>query len=176
MSSPLYQPLQFSDSFRLLYLLPGADEDTISTQLKCERLEVKPHYEALSYEWKSPAVDRTIRCNQQALTITGGLAAALKRLRSTSQGRWLWVDAICIDQRDVLERNQQVAMMRDIYMKAETVLIWLGEDGPHSAEAIQMIQNLAHIFLTRSMTFESKQSALLHYPTLDSIPDRASLN
>ncbi|KAK4569323.1 hypothetical protein LTR86_003085 [Recurvomyces mirabilis] len=175
MSPLLHEPLRFTDSFRLLYLLPGANDDTINTQLRYERLKVKPQYEALSYEWATPALDVMIRCNQQALTITGGLAAALKQLRSTSQGRWLWVDAICIDQGNTLEKNQQVAMMRDIYMKAERVLIWLGEDVPHSIEAVHMIQNLAQIFLTRSMTLGSTQSALLHHPTLDSIPDKASL-
>ena len=41
-----------------------------------------------------------------------------------------WVDSLCINQEDVPERNQQVALMADIYGKAGTVAIWLGPD-PH---------------------------------------------
>jgi hypothetical protein len=37
-----------------------------------------------------------------------------------------WIDAICINQLDVPERNQQLAMMKWIYFRADTVVIWLG--------------------------------------------------
>jgi hypothetical protein len=40
----------------------------------------------------------------------------------------LWVDAICINQKDVNERGHQVGIMRDVYSKAARVLIWLGEE------------------------------------------------
>ena len=41
---------------------------------------------------------------------------------------YLWVDAICINQLDVKERSSQVAMMLDVYTKAEKVFAWLGDD------------------------------------------------
>lgn len=40
----------------------------------------------------------------------------------------LWIDALCINQADHIEREEQVRLMSDIYANAETVLIWLGED------------------------------------------------
>ena len=39
----------------------------------------------------------------------------------------LWVDAVCINQKEPEEQSSQVAMMADIYSKAWGTLIWLGE-------------------------------------------------
>jgi hypothetical protein len=35
----------------------------------------------------------------------------------------IWVDAICITQGDIAERNKQVTRMRDIYTQAQ--IVWL---------------------------------------------------
>ncbi|KAG5807705.1 hypothetical protein H9Q74_007679 [Fusarium xylarioides] len=40
----------------------------------------------------------------------------------------LWIDAICINQDDIAERNSQVAMMSQIYGSARCVVAWLGEE------------------------------------------------
>lgn len=39
----------------------------------------------------------------------------------------LWVDQICINQKDIRERDQQVMLMRDIYATSQMVCVWLGE-------------------------------------------------
>ena len=36
--------------------------------------------------------------------------------------KYLWTDAICINQADLNERKAQVLMMGDIYWRAETVI------------------------------------------------------
>ncbi len=58
------------------------------------------------------------------------LGLALKRLRHPEQSRVLWIDAVCINQDDIQERSQQVAMMGDIYKQASRVLTWIGEPSP----------------------------------------------
>lgn len=40
------------------------------------------------------------------------------------------IDRLCINQEDVEERNQQVGMMGEIYTRASTVHVWLGEGAP----------------------------------------------
>ena len=40
----------------------------------------------------------------------------------------IWVDAVCINQDDVNERNAQVMRIRDIFGQSFAVMIWLGED------------------------------------------------
>ena len=42
-------------------------------------------------------------------------------------GVYLWIDALCINQRDIPERNRQVSQMRDIYATASCLFIWLGD-------------------------------------------------
>ena len=39
---------------------------------------------------------------------------------------YFWIDAICINQRDVLENGVQVALMRRIYEEAAGTIVWLG--------------------------------------------------
>jgi hypothetical protein len=38
----------------------------------------------------------------------------------------LWVDAICINQQDKVEKTAQVSRMHEIYSAASNVCIWLG--------------------------------------------------
>jgi hypothetical protein len=49
------------------------------------------------------------------------LLAALKALRHPQEDRYLWIDAICINQADIGERNHQVEMMSTIYGQAKRV-------------------------------------------------------
>ncbi|MCJ1263714.1 hypothetical protein MMC22_003584 [Lobaria immixta] len=85
-------------------------------------------YGALSYTWGQTTANIPITINNQHdFLVTENLAAALRRLRRTVEPRWLWIDAICIDQNNKAERGQQVAMMGEIYKRANNVLIWLGE-------------------------------------------------
>jgi len=44
----------------------------------------------------------------------------------------LWIDAICIDQRDYEERNTQVGLMGQVYSKAFLLVIWLGPEDSSS--------------------------------------------
>ncbi|KAM0253873.1 hypothetical protein ACHAQJ_007104 [Trichoderma viride] len=46
--------------------------------------------------------------------------------KDISTSSTLWIDAICINQQDVSERNVQVAMMARIFQTAHVVLGWLG--------------------------------------------------
>lgn len=96
--------------------------DNSPNQIPCE-------YEALSYVWGAQSTLHTIQISSSALPITANCYAALRSLRRQSEDRLLWVDSICIDQtpEGTPERDQQVAMMGQIYHTARDVCIWLGE-------------------------------------------------
>ena len=68
------------------------------------------------------------------------LYTALKRLWQPNSGLLLWVDAICIDQTNVIERNQQVQLMKDVYSQAKETIIWLGESDRESDLAMDLIK------------------------------------
>lgn len=53
------------------------------------------------------------------------------------------VDAICINQEDILERSEQVAKMGLIYEKASSVLVWLGPLSLHSGVGMEILRYFA---------------------------------
>ncbi|KAM7211194.1 Heterokaryon incompatibility protein (HET) domain containing protein [Rhypophila decipiens] len=87
-------------------------------------------YEALSYSWGSycslPTSTSTIQCNGIPFSVTATLFDAQTRLRMPATARTLWIDAICINQDNPLERAQQVNLMGEIYKGAGRVVVWLG--------------------------------------------------
>jgi hypothetical protein len=83
-------------------------------------------YDAPSYTWGSGETTRTILCNDIELPVGENLFRALQELRwSQEQDRYLWVDAICINQSDIKERGEQVQNMLQIYRLSTTVITWL---------------------------------------------------
>jgi hypothetical protein len=43
---------------------------------------------------------------------------------------------LCINQSDILERNDQVRQMQDVYQGAKSVHIWLGPQHPDTGPAV----------------------------------------
>ncbi|KAM0512083.1 hypothetical protein ACHAPE_009231 [Trichoderma viride] len=84
-------------------------------------------YNAVSYEWGNAEAAAQIQINNQAVSIRQNLYDFLEILsQSAYKDEWLFIDAICIDQGNILERNAQVQRMGDIYRQAQVVLVWLG--------------------------------------------------
>lgn len=128
-----YDPLPDNrTSFRLLELLPGTYDELLRFRLRTQPLHhAPPPYEAISYVWRVFNDDRdhaTIQYDDgpQQLAITRNLQSALKSIRKPDSIRLLWTDAICINQNDHNERNDQVRCMRTVYKNASQVLAWLG--------------------------------------------------
>ncbi|KAH8649706.1 heterokaryon incompatibility protein-domain-containing protein [Tricladium varicosporioides] len=84
------------------------------------------HYEALSYAWGDPTPVCSIQCNGVDIGIALELATALEYLRPQAGKRYLWVDALCINQGDLPEKARQVKNMLRIFEKADSVIAWLG--------------------------------------------------
>jgi hypothetical protein len=123
-----YTSLTRPVEIRLLELLPGHRYDVIKCRLVVVSVENINSYTALSYTWGDPKKTANIECEGQKIAVTVNLESALRRLRDTKKVRRLWADAICINQKDVREREQQVVLMKNIYQNAEKVAIWLGPD------------------------------------------------
>ncbi|PHH84878.1 hypothetical protein CDD83_1229 [Cordyceps sp. RAO-2017] len=129
-----YETLPTPTAFRILELQPAHEGSPISCVLHTIDWPVVPQYEAISYAWGDPEVQASIICHGKRLEITKSLESGLTHLRLQDRSRYLWADAICINQKDVLERGRQVQQMRRIYHNAKTVLIWLGPDSAGQAE------------------------------------------
>ena len=87
-------------------------------------------YLALSYAWGEPIFSEHIHdiATGNSTRITSNLHAALQTLRRRDQDLYIWIDAVCIHQSSMLERNHQVKNMASIYRQASEVLVWLGQE------------------------------------------------
>jgi hypothetical protein len=128
MSTFHYEPLDFDyPTFRLLRLCKGSGLD-----IECELFQASfvsddiIPYEALSYAWGGTEMSATVYIDGHTLAVTENLYLALRYLRSPKADRYLWVDAICINQGNYQERGHQVKQMGSIYSQADQVLFWLG--------------------------------------------------
>ncbi|KAH8687097.1 heterokaryon incompatibility protein-domain-containing protein, partial [Tricladium varicosporioides] len=127
-----YTSVAGAAEFRLLQVHPGVGSAPIVCSLEVKSLNDEPIYEALSYSWGDPSVRMTIACDDKDIEVTVNCQQALQHIRHPEKARTLWVDAICINQSSIPERNQQVPLMGRIYRQASSVLIWLGAEADQS--------------------------------------------
>lgn len=122
-----HTPFKFPDlELRLLVLEPGKEGADLHCQLTTVASVSARNYEALSYCWGTGESTVRIFVCGKAMQVMPNLEHALKNLRREKRHRVIWADAICINQSDISEKNQQVLRMRIIYENATRVLIWIG--------------------------------------------------
>ncbi|KAH7377533.1 heterokaryon incompatibility protein-domain-containing protein [Cadophora sp. MPI-SDFR-AT-0126] len=130
----MYEPLPGPGWFRLLVIEPWcADNDKLRCNLRAVRLDdAAGRYSALSYCWTQPVRDAVhgLLCNGLAIDVGENLRLALENIRYRTLPRIVWVDALCINQDDLAERNQQVQLMGQIYQQAIEAIVWLGDSFP----------------------------------------------
>ncbi|KAL9133452.1 MAG: hypothetical protein Q9175_005369 [Cornicularia normoerica] len=80
-----------------------------------------------------------------SFSVTPNLESALKRLRALYLARKFWIDQLCIDQDNLREKEQQLALMADIYRRSCRLLIWLGDDGDESRKSYKIIDRLLRL-------------------------------
>jgi hypothetical protein len=136
-----YAPFKSSEDIRTLHLQPGKKEDSIICFLTHVSFASKPTYKALSYTWGTDSKTHTVYCAGKVLPITANLYSALRRFREEDSECIIWADAICINQNDIPERNQQVQIMRQVYASASEVVIWLGEEAEGDERAFNFVNS-----------------------------------
>ncbi|KAK8127873.1 heterokaryon incompatibility protein-domain-containing protein [Apiospora sp. TS-2023a] len=121
--------------------VPDQEDNPSFTPPHLQRSEVI--YEALSWCWGREAADCAIHIRRGSkkykLRAKKELVLALKYLRDDREDRYLWIDAVCINQANPTERNHQVQIMAMIYSRAKKVCVWLGDDDDDSEVAIKFI-------------------------------------
>ncbi|PMD13538.1 HET-domain-containing protein, partial [Hyaloscypha hepaticicola] len=98
--------------------------------------EDAPAYEAVSYTWDSPIKDHLVFFDGCWLPTTRNVYRILLDRASLFRTRWLWIDAVCINQENDAEKSVQVGMMGEIYHGAERVIVWLGDVAVKTSEVI----------------------------------------
>ncbi|KAF4960811.1 hypothetical protein FSARC_10363 [Fusarium sarcochroum] len=135
-----------TQTIRLIDLDPGQGSAPLSCQLRCVSLSSQPVYAALSYSWGGQTPSEKFSCNGQSLLVTRNLHAALRRFRNVDSVVTVWADAICINQQDVDEKNQQVPLMGKIFSQAKEVKVWLDPSDKDDTElAVERITELVQL-------------------------------
>jgi hypothetical protein len=164
-SSFSYRPLQAADEIRTLVIQPAPERhDPIICTLQHTTLGSLPKYEALSYTWGDEANQHSIFLDGQQFRVRENAAAALRRLRLRSKSRIIWIDAICINQRDLSEKQKQLPLMTKIYEQAEQVCVWLGEATEGSVIGMSVLTsklNYQNTMALDSWRIERKHGGLL---------------
>ncbi|CAN8105161.1 unnamed protein product [Discula destructiva] len=127
---------------RLLHVDP--DPADLSAILEIVSLDDEPKYTALSYTWGTEmSTGAGIALNGGARRpITRNLQLALEHLCEGDKPLKIWIDALCINQKDLAEKSHQITLMKDIYSRAESTCIWLGPSADNSDEAMAVIGEL----------------------------------
>ena len=144
----IYQPLEKPNSeFRLLQI----SKHPLTHQPQCSlhkyRLTTCPDYIALSYTWGEPTPTHSIPVDGADLEVRQNLFDFLHAyvtepwgMKDIEKPVHCWIDQICINQEDLVERSDQVSIMGKIYRQAKSVLVWLGCD-PNMIEAARRVRD-----------------------------------
>jgi hypothetical protein len=167
MSTPyVYHPLPpASQCIRVLDIISASAPDVHSDAVHIEgRLRVidlteQPAFTALSYVWGAyaPTPDQ-ILCDGARVAVTSNCHSALRHLRRKLGHFTIWVDAICINQEDITEKEQQIPLMGDVYSKADSVFIWLGDATRETDRAMIWLQSSGFQEYFAATAEESKKS------------------
>jgi hypothetical protein len=158
MEPSTYSPLSHENrEIRIVTIVPSLEPSLPIRCTTCKAsLNSSPYYLALSYAWGDPT---PIFLDDIEIQVTTNLEAALRHIRAPSELP-CWVDAICINQSDPVERGQQVQLMRDIYSEATEVIVWLGEEQDDSRLAVGAVERLV---------WDHLMGGLNYRPTLDAL-------
>lgn len=125
-SVPRYQYTAIGPQrIRLLRYAPDSTQDQIRLQIEVFDRRTKPQYAAMSYVWGERTPRQTVGLNGSDFEVGPNLHNALGAMRN-GLAQWFWIDAICINQQNTVERNEQVSEMTRTYANATFVASWVG--------------------------------------------------
>lgn len=138
---PPYRPLSRPEGQIRLFRLEKPAHGKISGSFIYSDIQSCPKYTALSYAWGEPIKTRKITVEGQDDFEIGENLWWFLHCRSLTmkKPRLFWIDAICIDQSNLDERNHQVGLMKQIYSMASNVYMWLGRESEDSRLGMEFL-------------------------------------
>jgi hypothetical protein len=149
-----YRPLDGATQIRVLHVLSEHKE---ALRCRIEHVDLSSaEFIALSYEWGPPNllfwID-VVDANGEdlgSIRLTNNLYQALCNLRDSpgvpTATQAIWIDQICINQNDKIERAQQVSLMGKIYKNARRVISYLGPEDSFDEEGFALLNHIHEQF------------------------------
>ncbi|OHE92741.1 hypothetical protein CORC01_11959 [Colletotrichum orchidophilum] len=161
LTDAIYHPLsRETKSTRLLQFQHQQENESLQCTLTTHSLNDAPPFVALSYVWGAPEPAYDININGAVFQVRENLWHALHQMAhianhkdncisqqkksGTVLPKYFWVDAICINQDDNLERGHQVGLMKNIFSAAHFVISWVGQEEGEIAVMFEYLQGLKH--------------------------------
>lgn len=144
-----YSPLETPQTIRLMHTRRLAAGGRIIIKLKHFSLNQGqcPRFTAISYVWgeKKLHPDKVVINGRtcQVLESIHPILTLISDDPGVKKDVWFWIDYLCINQDDTLERATQVALMGTLYQRAFRTLVWLGEDTPDVRGALDLLKSFA---------------------------------
>lgn len=174
-----YRPLQGSQWVRVIHLHPATDENQ---PLRCDIVHLDRthvpkstnrlfnHYDAISYVWGQLEYTHQLICDTNStLSITPKVDAILRRFRRQLSPRNVWIDAVCLNQRDGEEIRAQVPLMGEIYRGASKVRVWIGHEDHDTAKVFAFFRTLAMYDSCDIATIENLLLEIFHAKSTEPI-------
>lgn len=152
-----YQPLRAEkNEIRPLYLEPGYEDEPLRCNLRPASLRSwsKPKYHTVSYAWGDPSKRAWVEINSMDVSIPASSEGALRRLRQPKEQLCVWIDAICINQADAIERGRQISLMAQIYKSSKGNFVYLGEDDTFVKAALDSLHEVSKAMRASTRDFK----------------------
>ncbi|KAK0112373.1 hypothetical protein ONS96_001616 [Cadophora gregata f. sp. sojae] len=153
-----YLPLDYvANETRIITLLSAPNyEDPLVGLIGYNPMHNQVSFNCLSYTWGTEEPTEVLELSGQKFLIRKNLDAFLRTMRN-SGGPYIrfWIDAVCIDQTSVSERNRQLPRIIEVYEDADVVTCWVGEPDECSNMALSLVLDLTPThYVGRGMLFE----------------------
>ncbi|KAG7136324.1 Heterokaryon incompatibility protein 6 like [Verticillium longisporum] len=131
---------------RILVLSPGRYNDELRAEVRFVNIDDPHHlrYEAVSHSCAVTTGDlKPIKVGTtRRLWVQPTIAVMLQHLRYQDENRALWIDQLCINQDDLVEKSAQALMVTDVFKAADRAVVWLGPEGADSSNAFSLLEDL----------------------------------
>ncbi|TGO29517.1 hypothetical protein BPAE_0014g00680 [Botrytis paeoniae] len=143
-----YLPLERASDVRLLQISLSTNSKRLYGKFTHVSSDVVPPtrvpYAAISYHWRSADMCDQIWFDEEHYLCLNSSAGTILRSFATHldfefEPCFPWIDALCINQNDNIEKGLQVRQMGRIYSSALQVLAWIGDESMDSDLAMDFV-------------------------------------
>jgi Heterokaryon incompatibility protein (HET) len=138
-----HRPLETNETIRLLRLRaqPCLPDSPVQCEIIHSSIHNPPPYIAISHRWADPGEEEIILIDGAPFLVSPNIYNLLVAKRSAFRHVILWIDSICIDQRNLKEKGRQVGMMKRIFEEASCTIGWLGDE-PYAEKAFGLLERI----------------------------------
>jgi len=163
------------ESIRLLRLLPGEKKQHLRGIINHVSANPRENYCTLSYVWGMDDTTDELITPDGSLNITPSLGRALRHLRQKTIVLVLWVDAVCINQKDNTEKAHQIQLLPKIFQHALfTYAFWDTSHRQFDAAVEMLMQVRVKAKLEEERLNKTLEGHKAERDDLESAPDGAS--